>query len=90
VLVLLLALTAAAIVGKLACAAGVFTAGARRLTVAMGMLPRGEVTLVFAALGSGLHVGGAPLLDERGYAALVAVVVLTTLITPPALKWSLT
>ena len=44
---------------------------------------------VFAALGSTLRVGDAPLLDERGYAALVAVVVLTTLVTPPALKWSL-
>jgi Kef-type K+ transport system membrane component KefB len=84
-----LALTAAAIVGKLACTAGVFGAGAKRLTVAVGMVPRGEVTLVFAALGSTLHAGGSPLLDERGYASLVAVVVLTTLITPPALKWSL-
>jgi Kef-type K+ transport system membrane component KefB len=53
------------------------------------MVPRGEVTLVFAALGSTLRVGDAPLLDERGYASLVAVVVLTTLVTPPALKWSL-
>jgi Kef-type K+ transport system membrane component KefB len=88
-LVLALALTAAAIAGKLACAAGVFAAGARRLTVAIGMVPRGEVTLVFAALGSTLRVGDAPLLDERGYAALVTVVVLTTLVTPPALKWSL-
>jgi len=88
-LALALALTAAAIVGKLACAAGVFADGAKRLTVAIGMVPRGEVTLVFAALGSTLRVGDAPLLDERGYAALVAVVVLTTLVTPPALKWSL-
>jgi Kef-type K+ transport system membrane component KefB len=53
------------------------------------MVPRGEVTLVFAALGSTLRVRDAPLLDERGYAALVTVVVLTTLVTPPALKWSL-
>jgi Kef-type K+ transport system membrane component KefB len=88
-LTLALALTAAAIAGKLACAAGVFADGARRLTVAIGMVPRGEVTLVFAALGSTLRVGDAPLLDERGYASLVAVVVLTTLVTPPALKWSL-
>ena len=89
VLELALALTAAAIAGKMACAAGVFGEGARRLTVAIGMVPRGEVTLVFAALGSTLHVGTAPLLDDNGYASLVAVVVLTTLITPPALKWSL-
>jgi len=57
--------------------------------VALGMLPRGEVTLVFAALGSTLRVGDVPLLDERGYIGLVTVVLLTTLLTPPALKWSL-
>ncbi len=84
-----LALTAAAIVGKLACAGGVLTKGVKRMTVALGMLPRGEVTLVFAALGSTIRIGNAPLLDERGYIALVTVVLLTTLITPPALKWSL-
>ncbi len=53
------------------------------------MIPRGEVTLVFAALGSALRVGQAPLLDERGYTAIVTVVILTTLVTPPALKWSM-
>ena len=84
-----LALTAAAILGKLACAGGVLTRSVRRLPVAVGMIPRGEVTLVFAALGGALHAGPAPLLDDRGYAALVAVVILTTLVTPPALKWSL-
>jgi Na+:H+ antiporter len=84
------ALGLAAIAGKLACAAGVLHRGVSRLSVAFGMMPRGEVTLVFAALGSTLRAGGAPLLDERGYAALVSVVILTTLVTPPALKWSLT
>ena len=83
-----LALALAAVAGKLACAAGVLHPGVKRLTVAVGMIPRGEVTLVFAALGRTLHVGGAPLVDERGYTALVTVVILTTLMTPPALKWS--
>jgi Kef-type K+ transport system membrane component KefB len=89
VLVFAMALTVAAVVGKLACAAGVLTRGVNRLTVALGMIPRGEVTLVFAALGTSLQIGGTRLLDERGYTALVTVVVLTTLITPMALKWSL-
>ncbi|HEY2431088.1 MAG TPA: cation:proton antiporter [Vicinamibacterales bacterium] len=80
----------AAIGGKLACAGGVLSRGVARLPVAIGMMPRGEVTLVFAALGGTLQVGGRPLLDERGYAALVAVVIGTTLLTPPLLKWSLT
>jgi Kef-type K+ transport system membrane component KefB len=83
-----LGLTVAAIAGKLSCAAGVFSRGASRLTVAIGMIPRGEVALVFAALGSTLGTQ-TPLLDERGYTAIVAVVILTTLVTPVGLKWSL-
>jgi Na+:H+ antiporter len=65
------------------------TIGLAALVVALGMLPRGEVTLVFAARSSTLRVGDVPLLDERGYIGLVTVVVLTTLLTPPALRWSL-
>jgi Kef-type K+ transport system membrane component KefB len=88
-LTLALALAAAAVAGKLACAAGVLTRTASRLTVAIGMIPRGEVTLVFAAVGRTLTVGGSPILGDGGYAALVAVVILTTLVTPPSLKWAL-
>ncbi len=84
-----LLLTVAAIAGKLACSVGVVTAGVRRLAVGIGMIPRGEVTLIFAALGRTLRIGGAPVLDAGGYAALVAVVIITTMVTPPALKWSL-
>jgi Na+:H+ antiporter len=83
------ALTIAAVTGKLACAIGVVNRGIRKFPVAVGMIPRGEVTLVFAALGSALRFGQAPLLDERGYTAIVTVVILTTLVTPPALKWSM-
>jgi Kef-type K+ transport system membrane component KefB len=83
------ALAAAAILGKLSCAAGVLERGVRKLTVAVGMIPRGEVTLIFAALGSASRAGQPPLLDDRGYTALVTVVVLTTFVTPPVLKWTL-
>jgi Kef-type K+ transport system membrane component KefB len=83
-----LVLSAAAILGKLACGLGVMVPGVSRLSVAIGMIPRGEVALVFAALGGTLRVGPVPLLDGRGYAAIVAVVIITTLVTPPALKWS--
>ena len=83
------ALSLAAIVGKLSCAIGILKRGVSKLTVAIGMIPRGEVALVFAALGSALRVGQGPLLDERGYTAIVTVVIVTTLVTPPALKWSL-
>ena len=87
-LALPLGLTLAAILGKLSCGLGVFARGASKLTVACGMIPRGEVALVFAALGSTYKIGGGPLLDQNGYTAIVTVVILTTLVTPPALKWS--
>jgi Kef-type K+ transport system membrane component KefB len=79
------ALSIAAIAGKLACALGT-PRGADRLTVALGMVPRGEVSLVFANLGVTLEVGGAPLLDAKAYSALVTVVIVTTLVTPIALE----
>lgn len=87
-LLLVLALVTAACAGKLVCALGA-PSGVDRLAVAMGMLPRGEVSLVFANLGLTLHVGPRPLLDSRQYSALVTVVILTTLATPPALRWRL-
>jgi Kef-type K+ transport system membrane component KefB len=88
VLGLPLALTVAAVLGKLMCGFGVLAPGVRKLSVGLGMVPRGEVTLVFAALGRTLQSGGVSLLDDRGYAALVTLVILTTLMTPPMLKWS--
>ena len=87
-LLLVVALVAAAVAGKFACAAGA-PRGADRVAVALGMMPRGEVSLVFANLGRSLRVGDRPLLDARQYSALVAVVVLTTLATPFALGWRL-
>jgi Kef-type K+ transport system membrane component KefB len=88
-LIFSVALAAAAILGKLSCGIGVIEQGVRKLIVAAGMIPRGEVTLIFAALGSAARAGQSPLLDDRAYTALVTVVVLTTLVTPPALKWAL-
>jgi Kef-type K+ transport system membrane component KefB len=70
-------------------AIGVLNRGLRELTMAVGMIPRGEVTLAFAALESAPRVGQGPPLDERGYSAMVTVVIVTTLLTPPALKWSM-
>jgi Kef-type K+ transport system membrane component KefB len=84
-LFLVLALTAAAVLGKVACAAGA-PRDTDRLAIAFGMIPRGEVSLVFANLGLSLQINGAPLLDSAQYSALVTVVILTTLITPAALR----
>ncbi len=77
-------LLVAAVLGKLATASVVRRANP--LAVAVGMVPRGEVTLIYATLGQGVMLGGRPLLDEGLYSALVATVVGTTLIAPPALK----
>ena len=84
---LALALTAAATLGKQACALEVVTRGADRLTVGLGMIPRGEVGLIFAGMGLKLMVNGTPVLGPGEFAAVVAVVTLTTVFTPPLLRW---
>ena len=83
------ALTVAAIVGKQVCGLGVLQRGLDRLSVGFGMIPRGEVGLIFANIGLGLKVAGTPLLDASTFGAVVLVVMVTTLITPSLLKWSL-
>jgi len=83
------ALTVAAIAGKQLCSAGVIGKGVDRLTVGLGMIPRGEVGLIFANVGLGLTIGGEPILKPATYSAIVVVVIVTTLVTPPALRWSI-
>jgi Kef-type K+ transport system membrane component KefB len=58
---------------------------ADRWAVGFGMIPRGEVGLIFASIGAGLWVGAERVVDERFYAAIVAMVLATTLIAPPLL-----
>ncbi len=89
VLGLAAALTAAAIVGKQACALGVFERGLNRMAVGIGMIPRGEVGLIFANIGLGLTVAGERVISPAVYSAVVVMVIVTTMVTPPALKWSL-
>jgi Kef-type K+ transport system membrane component KefB len=83
------ALTVAAIIGKQACSFGVVGKGIDRLTVGLGMIPRGEVGLIFANIGLGLAVRGESIVDAATFSAIVVMVIVTTLVTPPALKWSL-
>jgi Kef-type K+ transport system membrane component KefB len=89
VLGLAAALTAAAILGKQVCSAGVFGAGIDRLSVGIGMIPRGEVGLIFANIGRALSVEGERIISPATYSAVVVMVIVTTMVTPPALKWSL-
>jgi Kef-type K+ transport system membrane component KefB len=81
------ALTAAAVLGKQACALGVVNRGVDRVAVGLGMIPRGEVGLIFAGMGLDMKIGGAPVLGSGEFAAVVAMVMLTTVVTPPLLRW---
>ncbi len=89
VLALSAALTVAAIVGKQACSLGVLGKAADRLTVGIGMIPRGEVGLIFANIGLGLTIAGEPVLSEHTFSAVVVMIIVTTMITPPLLAWSM-
>ncbi|HEX5386502.1 MAG TPA: cation:proton antiporter [Gemmatimonadales bacterium] len=82
-------LTIAAIIGKQACSLGVLGTRLDALSIGLGMIPRGEVGLIFASIGLTLSVGGEPVVDAGTYSAVVIMVMVTTLVTPPALKWSL-
>jgi Kef-type K+ transport system membrane component KefB len=89
VLVFAVVLTLAAIVGKQACSLGVLENGCDRLAVGLGMIPRGEVGLIFAAIGAGLTIAGERVVDNAVFSAVVIMVALTTLVTPPLLVWRL-
>jgi len=81
VLGLAAALTVAAILGKQACSLGVLERGLDRISIGVGMIPRGEVGLIFASIGKGLGV-----VNDALFTASVFMVIVTTFITPPALK----
>jgi Kef-type K+ transport system membrane component KefB len=78
-----LALTAVAILGKLAAGWGC-PKGMNRLAVGIGMMPRGEVGLIFAGVGKSLGV-----VDDGLFSAVVMLVMVTTLLAPLLLRWRL-
>ena len=53
------------------------------------MVPRGEVGLIFANVGTTLTLGGERVITPAAYAAVVIMVIVTTLVTPPLLQWSI-
>ncbi len=88
------ALTVAAIIGKQVCSLAVVERGVNRLAVGLGMIPRGEVGLIFAGIGASLTLPNAqgvaePVIGPAVFGAVVIMVIVTTLVTPPALKWGL-
>lgn len=74
-----LGVTTAAVIGKLASG---FVAGKGKdpWIVGWGMVPRGEVGLIFAMVGKALGV-----MSESMFSVIVIMVILTTLLTPPIL-----
>ena len=83
-------ITLAAIIGKQICALGVLEKGVKRQVVGVGMIPRGEVGLIFTQIGAGLSVAGVPVFSSDTVSAMVVMVMVTTLVTPPILKKMLT
>ena len=79
-------LSVAAILGKQICSLGVLEKGLNRVVVGVGMIPRGEVGLIFAGIGASLTVAGQPVFSSETFSAMVVMVMVTTLATPPLLK----
>lgn len=76
-----LALTVIGVIGKVLAGYVVWTKGLRRSVIGVGMIPRGEVGLIFATIGlSSKLIGGGM------YSAVALMVMLTTFITPPLLR----
>jgi Kef-type K+ transport system membrane component KefB len=73
-----------AVVGKVVAAVGAAGAPGDKWLIGLGMIPRGEVGLIFATIG--LDEG---ILGEKLYASLLLVVLVTTLMTPPLLRMRL-
>lgn len=83
VVLIALLLTFVAIIGKLLSGLGA-RHGCNRFAIGIGMIPRGEVGLIFASLGKSLGV-----LSDGLYSSIVIMVMVTTLITPPLLKYTI-
>jgi Kef-type K+ transport system membrane component KefB len=80
-----LALTVVAIIGKLAAGYAPVWIRARKTLIGVGMVPRGEVGLIFAQ--TGLAAGAV---NGGEYSALMLMVLVTTFIAPPVLRRLLT
>jgi Kef-type K+ transport system membrane component KefB len=80
-LVIGLVLIVAAVVGKYAAGYSPFWFRGRKSFIGIGMIPRGEVGLIFAQMGL-----ASGLMDEKLFSAVTLMVMVTTLVVPPLLK----
>lgn len=82
-------MTFVAILGKQVCSLAIFDKTLNRVAIGLGMIPRGEVGLIFAGIGAKLMLDGQAVISVSTYSAVVIMVIVTTLVTPPLLKMSL-
>jgi Kef-type K+ transport system membrane component KefB len=81
-LIIAVFLIVVAIVGKLITGWAVFgQPGINRLAIGVGMIPRGEVGLVFAGIGT-----NSGIIDKPLAAAIIIMVIITTFLAPPFLR----
>ena len=81
ILIIAFVLFAVAVIGKFVSGFAVFKEGLNKKAIGIGMIPRGEVGLIFAQLGLAFAV-----FDIQLFSAVTAMVMLTTFIAPPLLK----
>jgi|SRR3989344_2163315 len=82
VLLVALGITVAAFIGKIV--SGLVAGKVNKAVVGFGMIPRGEVGLIFAMTGKSLNV-----ISDQVFSAIVIMVIITTLLTPPILTYLL-
>jgi Kef-type K+ transport system membrane component KefB len=81
-------LTVAGIIGKYI-SGYVAGRGSSVSTVGWGMVPRGEVGLIFVSVGRTIKINGAPLLSDQVQAGVLGAILLTTILGPIGLSWVL-
>ena len=82
ILLVAVGITVAAFIGKII--SGIAAGKVNKSIVGLGMVPRGEVGLIFATIGKSLNV-----MSDEVYSIIVIVVILTTFLTPPVLTFFL-
>lgn len=78
ILLLALGITTVAFVGKVV--SGLVAGKVNKYIVGVGMIPRGEVGLIFAMIGKNLNV-----ISDEVFSVIIITVILTTMLTPPIL-----
>lgn len=84
ILLPILILFVIAVIGKIIAGWAAIRVKAKRFVIGLGMIPRGEVGIIFATFGLTNKV-----IEPSIYAMLVVVIMLTTFVTPPLLTWAM-